>query len=135
MSGNLNLIQIAVCTALLSCQIFNKSLHFLFKSFEFGDYHIFAGNKRMRKGEDRVRNNKIFLNRHTPDSYVPHRRKLLKGMAILFLVFAPFLGVCDLMEPGNGLVVAGGKRMEAARDQLHQRSATPTLNSQIQPDR
>ncbi len=85
--------------------------------------------------EDRVRNNTIFLNRLTPDSYVPHRRKLLKGMAILFLVFAPFLGVCDLMEPGKGLVVAGGKRTEGARVQLHQRSATPALNSQIKLDR
>jgi len=54
--------------------------------------------------DDRIKKSMMILDRGRVP-YTPKRPKILKGMAIVFLVFAPFLGVCELMEPANGPVV------------------------------
>ena len=55
--------------------------------------------------DDRIKKSMMILNRDRV-AYTTKRPKILKGMAIVFLVFAPFLGVCELMEPANSLVIA-----------------------------
>ncbi len=55
--------------------------------------------------------NKKQYNMMIPDRLAPvqnshQRRNLLKGIAIFFLVFAPFLGWCELMGDGNNSLAA-----------------------------
>ncbi len=56
--------------------------------------------------DDKKQFNKTALDRAASVQKNHIRRDFLKGIAIFFLVFAPFLGWCDLMGEGNNPLAA-----------------------------
>lgn len=66
--------------------------------------------------DDRMENS-MLLDRIEPVQNKRRRRNFLKGIAAFFLVFAPFLGWCELMENGNrSLAASRSKSMATANN-------------------
>jgi peptide methionine sulfoxide reductase msrA/msrB len=101
-----------------SIPIFIESLHYLSLTFNIPDYYIYRSSfecwiqgaeileERRAKMDDKEKNSPMSLDPMARAQRDYKKRHFLKGVAIAFLVFAPFLGICDLFGGGNPLSAA-----------------------------
>ena len=125
---------------LFNISIFTESLHDLCRIFNFPDYYIpERGSRRSNRGADflnerRTKMNDIKKNSTAGLGAVPvqtsHKKRFfLKGMAITFLAFAPFLGICDLLEGVNPLWAAKrGDPMGNAKNSITAKAQKATMD-------
>ena len=66
--------------------------------------------------ERKEQNSLLTLGRVAPVQDDHKKRKFLKGIAIAFLVFAPFLGTCELFGGGNPPAAKKGDTMTTAKN-------------------
>jgi peptide methionine sulfoxide reductase msrA/msrB len=80
--------------------------------------------------EDKRQFNRVGMDRAFPVKKNDIRRNFLKGAAIFFLVFAPFLGICDLLGKGNyPSAASGSETMEKAKNTALSKTQNPGMGA------
>jgi peptide methionine sulfoxide reductase msrA/msrB len=86
---------------------------------------------------DKKKDRKMTLDRISPVQTYHRKQNLLKGMAIVFLIFAPFLGICNLLGGGNPLFAARrsdamGRTKNMKASETRQASLDKTASGKIE---